>query len=599
MKRRSGLSSRPIEFMPRRFFFVITREISSCASTFTSNEQHAAFPSSKQALFPRTAGVQFISLHDQLPSRTNAPSSTSQLQDATDDDDEFTLDISHTLRFNGFLTRILTSATPSISLSPRATVEVSSTMHHFSPHYFFVRRERLQDVITAIHLICRWRLLYLGLTPHEAIGPFEHLPYLFSSFFAASARFDPPNLLGSLMGIAKGIASDLLVHAEMEPTIFGADCSGRRLVLLPVSQRFIIYFEADADAAKSIEDNNIEDDGVCVTERNDVQALIMRLKSCNASLFVAFRDRNNISSDDSETTADAMDITAGTKNNVATATNAWATHGLEFLDLSCDLACSEEDSSSSTSPDIPKSDEKIVARFLVACERTPGTIAVQGGLTTGRKISAATCIGCYLMKHHSFTSEEAIGWLRYCYPHQIPPDQQLLLDHMQESMWREGDAFRQQETTEAMEIEVTSLDDPMRCATTSMLHINIGRISLGRDSFLGTKDKGHESARQPVSSSPLTHDASSPRGPEASPSIMMSPGLKRRPFTQGSVGGRRLHRASDGVRTDFALLHKFVHQGAAPRRSLAVGSAFAAATARAASASQENATLARRADVST
>lgn len=107
MKRRAELSSRPIEFMPRRFYFVITREVAPCilnpgkygddvGTMATSASKPAlpdSFPSSLRSLFPRTPGIQFISLHDQLPRASSARQSGGSGVDEVGDDDEFDLGI--------------------------------------------------------------------------------------------------------------------------------------------------------------------------------------------------------------------------------------------------------------------------------------------------------------------------------------------------------------------------------------------------------------------------------------------------------------------------------------------------------------------------
>jgi len=88
----------------------------------------------------------------------------------------------------------------------------------------------------------------------------------------------------------------------------------------------------------------------------------------------------------------------------------------------------------------------ILQTFLKACEETPGAIAVHCKAGLGR---TGTCIACYLMKHYRFTAAEAIGWLRVCRPGSIIGPQQHYLEEMEQVMWRQGDAYRQEKMREA------------------------------------------------------------------------------------------------------------------------------------------------------
>ena len=89
---------------------------------------------------------------------------------------------------------------------------------------------------------------------------------------------------------------------------------------------------------------------------------------------------------------------------------------------------------------IPSND--ILQAFLRACEATPGAIAVHCKAGLGR---TGTCIGCYLMKHYRFTAAEAIGWIRVCRPGSIIGPQQHFLQEMEQTMWHQGDLYRQQQ----------------------------------------------------------------------------------------------------------------------------------------------------------
>ncbi|ETM99894.1 hypothetical protein PPTG_24362 [Phytophthora nicotianae INRA-310] len=97
-------------------------------------------------------------------------------------------------------------------------------------------------------------------------------------------------------------------------------------------------------------------------------------------------------------------------------------------------------------------------------------------------------------------------------------------------MWREGERFRR--TREG------DFSDPLSASPTSdSTHINIGKISLGRLSLLGTRDRSRHRSDSFTASIPITTCLSS-RSQESqqSPTAATTAAqLKRRPLTQGSV----------------------------------------------------------------
>ncbi|GMF15628.1 unnamed protein product [Phytophthora lilii] len=523
MRRRSGLTPAPIEFLPRRFFLVVVRERSTCSihrAKDTDRDASYLASISERHLFPRAPGIHFVSLQEQLLPST--PSSS-----------EFVLGIPQTIRFNSFLTGILSAATSSrLTDGPTLDVSTGAGASCEKVHYFFLRRRHLREEIQAIHLICRWRLLYLQLPPREALAPFEHLPYLFSSFLSSSDSLDPPNLLISLAGIAKGLEKELLgpinsTSGLLSPWdgIKARDEEDSKLWV--VSQRFVVYSESSSDQAdigsgqKSIDAKQEE-------MLAELEYTVSALKRRKVSLVVTL----------SKTHCDTTTLSA---------------RGLEALEISSPTASA---TSTSVGDRLAQSDERLISRFLEACEGTEGLIAVNASSGSGC-VSAVTCIGCYLMKHSNFTSQEAIGWLRFCLPEKMPMAWEMFLGQMQSQMWLEGDRFRRSR-------EGHIPDEISGSPTSDSQHINIGKISLGRLSLLGTRNRDKHrtdphGANIPVSACLSNRTQESLQSPTAATTTAQ---LKRRPLTQGSAGSRRYHRSSDGtsLRADFALMHKFLHQ---------------------------------------
>ena len=76
-------------------------------------------------------------------------------------------------------------------------------------------------------------------------------------------------------------------------------------------------------------------------------------------------------------------------------------------------------------PDGGTPSDAIVNKFLAFVESNPGGVAVHCKAGLGR---TGSLIGCYLMKHHGFSAEAAIAWMRICRPGSvIGPQQQFLV----------------------------------------------------------------------------------------------------------------------------------------------------------------------------
>ena len=70
--------------------------------------------------------------------------------------------------------------------------------------------------------------------------------------------------------------------------------------------------------------------------------------------------------------------------------------------------------------------DKILERFLEIAETEPGALAVHCKAGLGR---TGVLICCYMMKHHGFTAEEAMGWIRVARPGSVLGPQQHYLLH--------------------------------------------------------------------------------------------------------------------------------------------------------------------------
>ncbi|XP_054895126.1 dual specificity protein phosphatase CDC14B isoform X3 [Poeciliopsis prolifica] len=89
--------------------------------------------------------------------------------------------------------------------------------------------------------------------------------------------------------------------------------------------------------------------------------------------------------------------------------------------------------------------DTIVRKFLNICENAEGAIAVHCKAGLGR---TGTLIGCYMMKHYGLTAAEAIAWIRICRPGSIIGPQQNFVEEKQNTLWAEGDGFREKKLNE-------------------------------------------------------------------------------------------------------------------------------------------------------
>lgn len=572
MKRKPRhVASRAIEFCPRRFFFVALRETQRLSLHDKQPDDHREDDGDLR--FPATPGIQYVSLDSHLAPPGN---DSSELQ--------------RTVRFCNFLAGFLNDS-PSGLCFDRISGIASRGQHSRSStgqvYYFYLRRQNEDAEMRAIHLICRWRLLHLQLSSQEAVAPFEHLEFLFPSvsslrfgFSSPSPSPSHPNLLVSLLGIVKGLEMELLgsdlddlrLHVDQHKDLDSLENGD----MTWITKRLLVFAGQDPEPAPDAADSVTETtpSGQETQSQSQIQArppakslapllnqqqvvLVIRLSrhSCEESQF--------------------------------------AENGIEVVDLSSPppLAAASSQEEEQVRP--PFVNDSVLLRFLDTCESTTGVVAIHSAADSGR---AALYVGCYLMKHLQFTSQEAFGWLHLCCSSSLTPMHRLALDRLQLRMWRDGDAFRRFVVREASIVAAVHPTASSASAmgeflkTSSSLQINIGNISLGRNSLFGTKSTnagGHSGPRILNSSRELTiiptapgdgdgdshhHYQYQPHHPQQ-PSFSSSANanaipqyLKRRPLTQGSNGRRprlqSFYRNGEGgmLRADFAQMHKFLHQ---------------------------------------
>ncbi|KAF1330806.1 Dual specificity protein phosphatase, partial [Globisporangium splendens] len=573
MKRRPALTLRTIEFLPKRFFFLPLCETPrmSLQSAPTKYES-TTYP----IVFPATPGIRYVALDEQPPFASWSASKRLPHID---------LDIHDTLVFHDFLSTILLNGSDSSS-SSQSTMPCSSVCSRSNTstckqevHYFYLRRRDDEQERHAMHLICRWRLLYLQLPPQDAMAPFEHL----TRSILPWGNTPTTNLLDSLTGIAKGIALELLGSPSAKLSAIDALRGNDHLDLASadngfvtwITTRFLVCASPQTPAAAlSPAETSADHQASSLTQTKgdciSTDKLALLLKRHQVALVIRLNS--------TETQDDDHHFTD---------------YGTELVDLSTTTSSSREKPSSSCL------DEATVLRFLDSCENlitstTTGVVAVQSTTGSGR---AAACVGWYLMKHFQFTAPEAVAWLRFRRPGSVSRAHKLLLERLQTRLWHDGDACQRLES-QSRTSNASATEELVRSA--SSMHISIGKISLRRASLFGTKDRhashsGTELAhttREPRHTS--GHDFHAFQGASASSTaatVVQPPEIKRRPLTQGSASRRRLFssRSGDGggmARTDFALMHRFLHQSTGP------SSVSRASTPRAASESASSLTSA-------
>jgi protein-tyrosine phosphatase len=81
----------------------------------------------------------------------------------------------------------------------------------------------------------------------------------------------------------------------------------------------------------------------------------------------------------------------------------------------------------------------IACKFMALAESLPGALAVHCQAGLGR---TGTLIALYMMKHHGFTGQAAMGWLRIVRPGSVIGPQQQFLCEKEALIRRTGEQFR-------------------------------------------------------------------------------------------------------------------------------------------------------------
>ncbi|KAL7688127.1 putative tyrosine-protein phosphatase CDC14 [Plasmopara halstedii] len=470
MKRRSGLPPAPIEFYPRRFYLLLIRDQPTCSiyRSKTSEDDFSNIERSfKRRYFPTIPGIQFISLNQQLPSQ------------------EMDLGIDHTIAFNSFLTTHLNQMTDDVNHEQKTEKKASNVQ------YFYLLRRYLWQEIQAIHFICRWRLMYLHVSPHEALAPFEHLSSRFSTL--SSNVYGVPDLLESLQGIAKGFEMNLFDQS------FSFKQTSNPFDFRFISNRFLV-FRGLENEERMFQTEELQSSVQC-------EPLFSSLKQYHVSLLLTFNKR---ASDSSKSVQ----------------------FGVETINISISSVIES------------------VMKFLEIFENSQGLIAIDSSKDFGN-IVTATCLGCFLMKHSTFTAKEAHSWLHFCLSRQLSNEYLHFLYQLESQMLIEGERFQQN-------IRVSRNDFNSSISTDSK-HMKIGKIRLGRLALLGTRARDTKRMESILTNCVSSRSFESPNSPTRATTIAQ---FQRRPVTQGNPGNRRTSRFLEGMnsRVDFALMHKFLHQ---------------------------------------
>jgi hypothetical protein len=412
-------------------------------------------------------------------------------------------------------------------------------------------RRHMEAERRAVLLVCCWQIITFHLNVDEAFRPFEHLPLVYESGSGTDGCID---FFGILFAIQK-------VFKEKPHLLFFSDLDSFNILEYEHFQRkengFLSWISKKLVTLASPQS--------ATTTATALEQLVCYLKNRNVSLMIRLGDTEEYDPCIFQDTGiEHLDISM-----------SWSE---ELVILPIELESADED----------KNENKALipiwlSKFLQACEQARGAVAVHSTTGLGR---AVVCIACYFMKHVRMTAQEAISWIRLCRPGSFLRYHEFFLQQIQPHMWQEGEEYDRISAALAAEAEAkakaaalssvhlgssslpleigeeTGEEEGGRFLESntrrSFLQINIGNISLGGMSLLGTKGGGNSLKNvgpEGLNNHTNGHGNVSPTA------------LKRRPMTQGSRRFQQhLHQQHEGIdktaslRGDFAAMRKFLHQ---------------------------------------
>lgn len=249
---------------------------------------------------------------------------------------------------------------------------------------YFYSSTQGQRRANAVCILGCWAVLFQHMTAEQAFAPFQHMR--FPAFHDATPTVCTFNLtiLDCLKGLERSLKSNYIATATFDLHEYQHFERVENGDLTWVSPKFIAFAGPHNQYCRTPQGH------VMLTPEH----YIPYFKKRNVTLVVRLNDKQY----------DEKKFLAA---------------GIDHLDL--------------IYPDGTNAPMPILMRFLEACEKTPGAVAVHCKAGLGR---TGTCIGAYMMKHDFFTAHELIGWLRLCRPGSVIGPQQQFMEAIEAKMWQ-------------------------------------------------------------------------------------------------------------------------------------------------------------------